>query len=111
MEKAAREYAEAELKEEMRRQEEEDKLRRSRQTNWAASMLHTSTQVKSLAEIQAEEARVAKALQDKEEKKRGKESTSKGSMKSTVSWAGKIAASAPNKAKTTHPPVSITADR
>ena len=58
--------------------------------------------MKSLAEIQAEEARVERT----QEKKRVKE-TSKGSGRQGgggISWAGKIAASAPISTQPTGPP-------
>lgn len=83
----------------MRRREDEERLRRSKQANWSAAPSY-SGQVKSLAEIQAEEARVEREKNEKEakdKKKRVKELSGKATnwnSKSSTSWAGKIAASA-----------------
>ena len=68
-----------------------------KQANWNIAQ---SSNVKSLAEIQAEEARVERT----QEKKRVKES-SKGSGRQGggVSWAGKIAAFTPVTAQPSGP--------
>ena len=96
--KLARDQAEAEAREEMRRREDEERLRRSKQSNWSATPSY-SGQVKSLAEIQAEEARVEReknVKEAKDKKRRVKELGGKAAnwnSKSSTSWAGKIAAS------------------
>jgi len=101
VEKAAREYAELEYREDCRRRDEEERQKRVKQANWNIAQ---SSNVKSLAEIQAEEARVERT----QEKKRVKES-SKGSGRQGggVSWAGKIAAFTPVTAQPSGPSESV----
>ena len=103
--------AEAQAREEARRREEEERARRAaKQANWALAVAPSSAAgpAKSLAEIQAEEARVERERQERERSQRLKESgltaQSGGSWKMSsgggggggTSWAGKIAANAGN---------------
>ena len=93
---------EARAREEARwREEEERRARAAKTINWATvSASGTGAKVKSLAEIQAEEARVEKERQERENASRqqatrgSSASTPWGSGKAT-SWAGKIAAASP----------------
>jgi len=104
-ERQAREIQDSKLREEHRRQEEEDRQRRAAKTiNWATAAAPAGGKVKSLAEIQAEEARVEKERQDRENAARSVRSqqagASSGSIwgggtKANMSWAGKIAANTP----------------
>jgi len=101
-ERAAQEVVEARAREEARwREEEERRARAAKTINWATvSASGTGAKVKSLAEIQAEEARVEKERQERENASRqqatrgNSASTPWGSGKAT-SWAGKIAAASP----------------
>merc|ERR1719167_639650 len=105
-EKEAREAAEAEQREERRRREEEERLKRSMKAgNWSAVLTPSSSQVKSLAEIQAEEAKSERERFDKETKERVKRAKDvaggakagnwNGKTTTITSWAGKIAAASP----------------
>lgn len=109
VEREARELAEAQAREEARRREEEERARRAaKQANWALAVAPSSAAgpAKSLAEIQAEEARVERERQERERSQRLKESglsaqNGGGSWKiggggGGTSWAGKIAANAGN---------------
>ena len=110
--RAAREAAEARLREEQRRAEEEERRSRASKTvNWATAAAApgaAGNKVKSLAEIQAEEARVERERQERELAARprtGKEAAAGSaggsiwgggvSASRTSTWAGKIAAAAP----------------
>jgi len=100
-ERAAQEVVEARAREEARwREEEERRARAAKTINWATvSAGGTGAKVKSLAEIQAEEARVEKERLERENASRqqvrgNSSSTPWGSGKAT-SWAGKIAAASP----------------
>lgn len=100
--------AEAQEREEARRREEEERARRAaKQANWALAAAPSviSGPAKSLAEIQAEEARVEREKQERERSQRLKESgglaaaATQGGWKTGgggggTSWAGKIAANA-----------------
>ena len=115
-ERQVREVQEARIREEQRRVEEEERSRRAAKTiNWATAAAPTGgngNKVKSLAEIQAEEARVERERQERELAARsvgrssGKHepqspsgsiwsSSGSGSGKSGTTWAGKIAANTP----------------
>jgi len=106
-ERQAREVQDARLREEHRRQEEEERMRRAAKTiNWATAAAPTGGKVKSLAEIQAEEARVERERMEREMASRtvrskdggGNNSGSGiwgGSGRSGTTWAGKIAANTP----------------
>jgi len=94
LERAARELADAEKRETMRREEEERSKRSCKPGNWASASLNTaSSRVKSLAEIQEEEAKCEKEKLEKVVQERNKkimESVTKSKLH--TSWAGKIAA-------------------
>ena len=105
-ERQQREIQEARLREEQRRLEEDERARRAAKTiNWATAATPTGGKVKSLAEIQAEEARVERERMEREmagrtvrAKDGGNNSGSGiwgGSGKSGTTWAGKIAANTP----------------
>ena len=116
-ERQAREAQEARMREEQRRLEEAEAVKRQAKTiNWATaagSGKPVSTKVKSLAEIQAEEARVERERQEQEiaarstmvrankqtmEGNRAAANNSiwgGGSSSSKSTWAGKIAANTP----------------
>lgn len=119
IEREARELAEAQTREEARRREEEELARRAaKQSNWAQAVLPAgshASQVKSLAEIQAEEARVEREKQERERNQRLKEAGLAASVQaagrwkgsSGTSWAGKIAANAGSPAANrANPPAS-----
>jgi len=103
-ERQQRDLQEARLREEQRKIEEEERARRAAKTvNWATAA-QNGGKVKSLAEIQAEEARVEKERLERENAARSvrsKESASSnassiwGGTKPNMSWAGKIAANTP----------------
>lgn len=100
-ERVIREQQEARAREEHRRLEEEERQKRAAKTvNWATVSAGGPEKVKSLAEIQAEEARVEKERADRENAARSvRQNTSSsnlwGGPSKSMSWAGKIAASAP----------------
>lgn len=108
IEREARELAESQAREEARRREEEERARRAaKQSNWALAVAPTgpqAAQVKSLAEIQAEEARVEREKQERELRERNQRLKEAGLAASAQvaglwkaggsSWAGKIAANA-----------------
>ena len=100
--RAAQEVLEARGREEARWREEEERRQRAAKTiNWATvSGGSGAAKVKSLAEIQAEEARVEKERQEKESASRSARQGSSGGGgvwggSKATSWAGKIAASSP----------------
>merc|ERR1719225_1154913 len=104
-ERQQREIQEARIREEQRKMEEEERARRAAKTvNWATVSAQSGGKVKSLAEIQAEEARVEKERQERENAARSVRSKEAGSSnnssiwggtKTNMSWAGKIAANTP----------------
>ena len=105
-ERQQREVQEARLREEQRRLEEDERAKRAAKTiNWATAATPTGGKVKSLAEIQAEEARVERERMEREmagRTVRAKEGANNsgsgiwgGSGKSGTTWAGKIAANTP----------------
>merc|ERR1719225_2199101 len=105
-ERQQREIHEARLREEQRRLDEDDRARRAAKTiNWATAATPTGGKVKSLAEIQAEEARVERERMEREmagRTVRAKDGANNsgsgiwgGSGKSGTTWAGKIAANTP----------------
>jgi len=101
-ERIVREKQEARAREDQRRLEEEERQRRAAKTvNWASVSSSGLEKVKSLAEIQAEEARVEKDRADKEiaasrsVRQNNNPGGSWGGPTKSMSWAGKIAASAP----------------
>ena len=105
-ERQQREIQEARLREEQRRLEEDERARRAAKTiNWATAATPTGGKVKSLAEIQAEEARVERERMEREmagrtvRAKDGGNNSGSGiwgsSGKSGTTWAGKIAANTP----------------
>ena len=105
-ERQQREIQEARLREEQRRLEEDDRARRAAKTiNWATAATPTGGKVKSLAEIQAEEARVERDRLEREmagRTVRAKDGANNsgsgiwgGSGKTGTTWAGKIAANTP----------------
>lgn len=98
-ERAAQEITEARQREEARWREEEEKRARAVKTiNWATVSAPASSKVKSLAEIQAEEARVDRERQEREAASRSQRQTTSGGVwggNKATSWAGKIAASSP----------------
>jgi len=104
-ERQQREVQEARIREEQRKMEEEERARRAAKTvNWATVSAQSGGKVKSLAEIQAEEARVEKERQERENAARSVRSKDAGSSnnssiwggtKTNMSWAGKIAANTP----------------
>ena len=100
-ERAAQEVVEARAREEARwREEEERRARAAKTINWATvSAGGTGAKVKSLAEIQAEEARVEKERLEREnasrQQVRGNSSSAPWGSGKATSWAGKIAAASP----------------
>jgi len=104
-ERQQRDMQEARRREEQRKMEEEERAMRAAKTvNWATVSAQSGGKVKSLAEIQAEEARVEKERQDRENAARSVRSKDSGSSnnasiwggtKTNMSWAGKIAANTP----------------
>ena len=87
---------EARVREEARwREEEERRARAAKTVNWATVSGGGGAKVKSLAEIQAEEARVEKDRQEREASARQARAPSGGAWgpSKATSWAGKIAAS------------------
>merc|ERR1719285_1351255 len=105
-ERAQQEAIEARAREEARWREEEEKRARAAKTiNWATISAGGTPKVKSLAEIQAEEARVEKERAERERDNiRSVRQSSAGANSSVwgggmaskaTSWAGKIAASSP----------------
>ena len=95
-ERAAQEVVEARAREEARwREEEERRARAAKTVNWATVSGGGGAKVKSLAEIQAEEARVEKERQEREASARQARAPSGGAWgpSKAASWAGKIAAS------------------
>ena len=105
-ERHQREVQDARLREEQRRLEEEERMRRAAKTiNWATAAAPIGGKVKSLAEIQAEEARGERERQEREmasrtvRSKEGVNSSGSsiwgGSGRSGTTWAGKIAANTP----------------
>eukprot|EP00092_Neocalanus_flemingeri_P101643 GFUD01129966.1.p1 GENE.GFUD01129966.1~~GFUD01129966.1.p1 ORF type:complete len:1161 (-),score=418.37 GFUD01129966.1:140-3577(-) len=104
-ERHQRDLQEARLREEQRRMEEEERVKRAAKTvNWATVSAQSGGKVKSLAEIQAEEARVEKERQERESAARNVRTKDSGTSNSTsiwggtktnMSWAGKIAANTP----------------
>jgi len=103
-ERQQRDLQEAKLREEQRKMEEEERARRAAKTvNWATAA-QSGGKVKSLAEIQAEEARVEKERLERENAARSIRAKDTGSSnnsaiwggtKANMSWAGKIAANTP----------------
>merc|ERR1712098_889551 len=104
-ERQAREVQEARMREEQRRLEQEEQAKRAAKTiNWATAAAPVGGKVKSLAEIQAEEARVERERQEREHLSRnvrtkepapgnhGNPIWGGGSSGKGATWAGKIAA-------------------
>lgn len=103
-ERAARDIQEARAREEQRRLEEEERqLRAAKTVNWATVSSGSGNKVKSLAEIQAEEASVEKERADRDTAARSRQTVAVsgssggiwGGPSKSMSWAGKIAASTP----------------
>merc|ERR1712098_484454 len=107
-ERQAREVQEARMREEQRRLEQEEQAKRAAKTiNWATAAAPVGGKVKSLAEIQAEEARVERERQERELLARnvrtkdpapgnhGNPIWGGGSSGKGATWAGKIAANTP----------------
>merc|ERR1712096_569453 len=88
-ERQQRDLQDARLREEQRKLEEEERARRAAKTvNWATVSAQSGGKVKSLAEIQAEEARVEKERQERESAARSVRSKDTGSSNSTSIWGG-----------------------
>jgi len=115
-ERQAREAQEARIREEQRRLDEQEQVKRQAKTiNWATAAAPIGGKVKSLAEIQAEEARVERERQEQEMASRSsmarankqlmETSSSRGAATNSIwggsstssksTWAGKIAANTP----------------
>merc|ERR1719402_1437253 len=107
-EREEREAAEAAMREEQRRLEAEERARRAAKTvNWA-TVSGGGSGVKSLAEIQAEEARVERERQEKEQAARSARQKELnlaqagvwGSASNSISWAGKMGNNGNSQART-----------
>ena len=101
-ERKAREVHEARLREEQARLEEEERVRRASKTvNWATAAAPAGGKVKSLAEIQEEEERLAREREKVARSARRQETGGSGGSSvwgggaGKTTWAGKIAANTP----------------
>lgn len=113
-ERQAREVQEARMRDEQRRLEEQELAKRQAKSkaNWATAATPLGGKVKSLAEIQAEEARQEQEMatkstmvRSKQQMMEGNNSNSRGAASNSIwggasnsnksTWAGKIAANTP----------------